>query len=207
MRHLLWLRAFALGCALTSLASGCTAVGGASPSIFDVDVPGTKVDVDPAACVACLPLTLSWGNAGGDGGDVTASQVSGCRDYTSTMNYFNQPSRTMRCAVPLRGCGEGFGIADLERALAHPDVQVALAAAEPFYGDMVSDGSLLLVRYGERSISLAGPCAAYQSWCRRPIPPGLEALRATLRQIDDDSRARCADAGASTDLGADATSR
>jgi hypothetical protein len=91
------------------------------------------------------------------------------------------------CDPPLPACNDParIDVRDVEAAIAHPDVQAALAmATPPIYGNTgVADGPSLGFRRADgRGFTTQIGCDTPSPTCR-PIPPGINALAELLRML------------------------
>ena len=140
-----------------------------------------------------MAQTVRWAYRGGfDAGAPPEYEVRHCREYA----VLTQTDRLRAvCPTTLRGCGEGAGVADLQRALAHPTVMAVLGMNTPFFGENRSSTDIpyLEVSVDGRLVRIGGECTT--PGCTA-IPPGVRALKETLERLAADSMSRCTDAGA-----------
>ncbi|MBC8133134.1 MAG: hypothetical protein H7X95_09150 [Deltaproteobacteria bacterium] len=104
-------------------------------------------------------------------------------DRQSFVSDAGQPT----CAPALPACSDPtrIDVSDIERAIAHADVQRAFALfSPPFYGDRgIADGpSISVLRPGPRGFSAGIPCNVPSATCV-PIPAGVATLVAQLRAL------------------------
>ncbi len=159
-------------------ACTCTPSGWSCPDAGDVAPP---VDV---ACTDCVSSTVSWGMNGGRVLFQDRSSVASCRVFTFHRMSFGGPPDRM-CSNDVPGCSATArpNIADLQAALADPDVVAALAMAPVLYGrdTRPSDGTVFQIQVGSRLVEIGVDCAG-ASGCR-PVPPGVARLRTLLESI------------------------
>lgn len=151
--------------------------------------PSTDVAVD-ASAVCSLDAGYDFGWSGG---------LSLSRDHyllippdTFRVNRsyaFGQEEATCTTTVPVCGTPDRVDLGDVRAALRHPDVRSAWDAAEPtLYGADLRpmDGGVWAIQRNDASgrspqLLLGADCRGSSS-CQ-PIPPGLLALRESLRSL------------------------
>ena len=157
------------------------AQGGAAVTIVDASTPSDSGPViyDASDC-NCLPVSLHWGNNGGNARYVEDSAVAPCKTYSRMRDYMaNAPPTT--CKQELLACGSNsIGIGDLTGALRNADVQQAVRSAPVLYGGdpRPVDGTVLRVTIGGAVIDIGTPCAG--GGACKAIPPGVAALGQVL---------------------------
>ena len=102
-------------------------------------------------------------------------------------DFFRQDAGPLSCDPAMPACGDPalLDVRDVEAAIAHPDVQSALAvAAPPFFGDRgVADGpNFNFMRGDGRGFNAGLDCNTPSTTCT-PIPPGINALVTLLRDL------------------------
>jgi hypothetical protein len=134
-------------------------------------------------CGVCLEDVIEWGLDAG-GGNVDESRVVPCAQYQR--HHFNAlDGNEVTCGGQLDQCSEIASTGALWTALQHPDVE-ALASrnVNPIqFGDRSADS--FKIRIGIREIVLGGSCDAASPDCV-PVPPGVQAMRDLLQQIDQE---------------------
>jgi hypothetical protein len=93
------------------------------------------------------------------------------------------------CSPAMPACRDStrVDVSDVEAAIAHPDVQAALAmATRPIYGNRgVADApSFNFTRADGRGFSAGIPCSPASALCT-PIPAGVSALAEVIRMLID----------------------
>jgi hypothetical protein len=89
--------------------------------------------------------------------------------------------------MPACGDSARVDVSDVEAAIAHPDVQAALAlTTRPIYGDRgIADGpSFNFTRADNRGFSAGIACNVPSATCN-PIPAGISALAQVVRTLID----------------------
>jgi hypothetical protein len=104
-----------------------------------------------------------------------------------TRDFFLQDAGALSCDPAMPACGDAakVDVRDVEAAIAHTDVQVALAMnAAPTYGNRgVADGpSFNFARADGRGFTAGLACDTPSATCT-PIPPGVAALVQLLRDL------------------------
>ncbi len=132
-------------------------------------------------CVVCLANSLSWETHVGPGTD-DRSTVQPCARYQrDRLTMGDQIS----CETQLVACSAIASTGAISTALAHGDVQAVLESTD----DTVTLGyagasNALRLTIGMREIMVGGSCEGALPTCV-PVPPGFEALRELLLQIDE----------------------
>ena len=209
------------GIAIFTLFS-LVACGGATTSVPSGGDPGTASDAGPGpgplpsstpapaptpsptigphptpACTECMTTSVSWGFNGGLVQFTTASSLKTCRAYERTRSTENGPPSSI-CTAILDGCGAApIAVADVEAALANPDVTKALSGTTKTYGSdsRPCDGAVESITVGGKTVEVGGECSpgggggCTQAPCV-PVPPGLRALVNVLEDLDKQEAAR-----------------
>ncbi|HXU06003.1 MAG TPA: hypothetical protein VN903_33845 [Polyangia bacterium] len=102
-------------------------------------------------------------------------------------DFFRQDAGQQSCDPALPACGDAakIDVRDVEAAIAHADVQAALAMTTvPFYGNRgVADGpNFNFMRADGRGFNAGLNCDVPSTTCT-PIPPGVGALVQLLRDL------------------------
>jgi hypothetical protein len=133
-------------------------------------------------CVVCLETSLQWQLHSGPGVE-DISTVEPCARYLrhrSAALTGNEYS----CETQLRACNAIASTGAISTALAHPDVQSALnSTANPVNFGNIRGDVTFQVTIGMHQLVLGGSCDGAPPDCI-PVPPGVQALRETLQQID-----------------------
>jgi hypothetical protein len=133
---------------------------------------------------------VTWGPNGGRVAYVDSSTLSPCRTFEHQRTS-SGGTTISACVQELAVvCAGVIGAADVDHALAHPDVAAAIAAAPVVYGDdpRAFDGSLLRLLFaGNVVVDVGTRCTT--TTCT-PIPAGIEALAALLRALTAQELAR-----------------
>ena len=140
-------------------------------------------------CAPCLQDVTSWGNTGGLIAQSDRSTLSPCNAFRHTRERFRGGTPAMSSCERMLPCmGSGLhGIADVNRALAHPDVQAALAMGGALFGrdSRPVDGQVFEIMVGKDTITVGDPCNGGGGPCTA-IPLGVNALARLLRDIDEE---------------------
>lgn len=149
--------------------------------------------------------TTGTGGAGGNAGSCAFGTMYTIRDGgglapmadTATLtppnafhyvrDFFLQDAGALSCDPALPACGDAakLDVRDVEAAIAHADVQAALAMTTvPTYGNRgVADGpNFNFMRADGRGFNAGLACDTPSTTCT-PIPPGVSALVAVLRDL------------------------
>jgi hypothetical protein len=102
-------------------------------------------------------------------------------------SFINQDAGRLSCDPPMPDCPDParIDVSDVEAAIAHADVQAALAmATRPTYGNMlIADGpNFSFMRADGRGFNAGIQCDTASTTCK-PIPPGVVALVNVLREL------------------------
>ena len=102
-------------------------------------------------------------------------------------DFFLQDAGQLSCdpAMPVCGDAAKVDVSDVEAAIAHPDVQAALALTTvPTYGNRgIADGpNFNFMRADARGFNAGIACDTPSATCT-PIPPGVSALVQLLRDL------------------------
>lgn len=156
--------------------------GSATDALVDSNVP----------CTDCVTGTLTWGDNGGRVAYEDESSLSTCREF-QRKRLLNTDGGSFTCTTEIGGCAaSAIAVGDVERALAHPDVLAAFAAAMTFYGadSRPVDGTIFRITREGKSIDVGDPCGAPPAPACVDIPPGVAALVGTLRALDTQELAK-----------------
>jgi hypothetical protein len=169
-----------------------------------------RLDTGPDAALRCeLSETYTWIEASSSLG-FDGTTMSGLSTMTLTppagfeFEFSSSTLPSTSCSTPLPSCGDSLltDVSDIEAAIAHPDVQAALAQPKApeymrFAVDAAGGGSFS--HTGKLGFSVDyGYCgAAPAPACVEP-PPGITALLDVLRGVGFDQRSSCAAAEAGT---------
>jgi hypothetical protein len=166
---------------------------GPLPSSTPAPAPAPTIGPHPPptpACTDCLATTVSWGPSGGLTSYTTTSSLKACRTYDHSRVTGNE-APTLICTANLSACGApSIAVADVEAALADPDVIAALAGTTKTYGSdfRPCDGAVESITVGANTIEVGGDCTGPNSGCTQmpcvPVPPGLRALANVLDDLD-----------------------
>jgi hypothetical protein len=133
------------------------------------------------------------------GGYDSQSTLFGCSSYTFTRA---SPAGTLACSSTLP-CYKMNLVTTTEvaAALEDPDVKAALGGGTSVYGSdpRGCDGTVLMLTFGNGAPITLGDDCSPSTGCGLPtpggcvpVPPGLAALRALLRQLDAQELAQAA---------------
>jgi hypothetical protein len=181
------------GTVATASSSGDAGTDGTRPSGEAGAVDGGVVDEGPAvdaapfACNECLAVDVAWGSNGGLSAYTESSLLNACRQYTH-----QRSDVALECSVDVGGCGAPpMSIADVEGALAAPDVVAALAGTNQLYGSdpRGCDGAVFQVRVAATTIEIGGDCSQANACGPAsgpcvPATAGLRALADVLEKLD-----------------------
>lgn len=143
----------------------------------------------PDAAGACaLSMSYSYGDIGGLRIYVDRVQLSPPRGFSYTRTPVRGDGPSLSCQPPLPDCGPGPRItaADVERAVAHPQVQAALAEnPTPLFGrdNRPADGVVFEFRRQDGETILIGTACRLSAGCRE-IPPAIRELRELLLELN-----------------------
>jgi hypothetical protein len=174
---------------------GCSAIeperaidAGPIPAATEVPAELTK------SCTPCISAgAVEWRAAAGPEG-ASRSAMLGCRTYQHVLD----PTDALRlpCEHPLPACDARVGItvAQLEHALAHPELSRALARAPVVFGKAprLSDGRRFRLTIDGKTIDVGDDCDEPQgnAGCA-PIPSGVRAVVLLLAAIDAQEAPAC----------------
>jgi len=126
-----------------------------------------------------------------DGGGLAAMadtvRLSPPMSFSLERMFFTGDAGLLQCYPPMPDCNspDRVDVSDVEAAIAHADVQAALAlATPPTYGNRaVADGpNFNFMRSGGRGFNAGLACSVPSATCT-PIPPGVSALVELLRML------------------------
>jgi len=165
-------------CGGAVVQSGCCAC---TPPAFDNIVCRR----DGGSSCGCTSTALSWGPNGGFVAWQDTSSLTPCRTYQRTRTSYISDRPDLKCTAELPCNDAAIGPEDIQRLLAHADVQAALKAAPVLYGGdpRPVDGTVLRIDIGGKIIDVGSACSTLAG-CRA-IPAGVEALRRALLSIDE----------------------
>ena len=189
----------------TGGTAGTTATGGTGQSGGTGGTGGTgqsggtggeggAVTTTPVPCTDCLATTIKWGPDGGLVSWIDSATLTDCRTFTFYRDpgYGQGPGPTQTCTAEVGGCdAPPVAIHELEQALAHPHVVLALAeATTPLYGwdSRCTDGSITIIQVGEKSIHIGEDCETgfgcfpAEGECVPP-PAGVQELANVLSSL------------------------
>ncbi|HKP64958.1 MAG TPA: carboxypeptidase-like regulatory domain-containing protein [Polyangiales bacterium] len=134
-------------------------------------------------CVVCLNTYLQW-HATPSGALVTdTSTLASCATY-QRHRVNRQTGEESSCETKLVACNAITSTGAISTALAHPDVQTVLNYPEnPVKLGNTRTGDVFQMTIGMRQLELGGSCEGAPPDCA-PVPPGVEALRKLLQEID-----------------------
>ena len=162
----------------TGASGGTAGTAGAGGTGTGGAAGGTSGD---SGTCGCVPGRVFWGM---DGGHVAYHYTSGleiCSTFIHQRDSVVQDP-PLSCQQQLGVCGSGIGAGDVTRAMAHADVQAAIAAAPVIYGEDTRpvDGAVLRIQIQSAVIEVGTPCRA--AGCK-PIPAGVDALATLLQAL------------------------
>jgi hypothetical protein len=166
----------------------------ASDAPGDAAIADASVDV---ACTDCIDDTVSWGENGGLVIFHDESSLASCRTFLRLRTgTFPDGGTQMSCTTEIGACSAApTSVADVERALANPDVVLAFAAGvTPVYGvdSRPVDGAVFRITRKGKSIDVGSPCGSGSGSGCVPIPPGVSALASVLQALDTQELAKSA---------------
>jgi hypothetical protein len=169
------------GCHFSALPCAAPVTGVAICSngfcVLRAGSPTTPID-----CTSCLAETLEWGNNGRGFSVDERSTLEPCAHYTH--RRVAQAGTLMACENDFEECTAVTNRGALLAALAHADVQRALASSPVTYGDdQAQDAPIFEIKNGARLVNVAWPCSDNQASCI-PVPAGVKALVDLLQTID-----------------------
>lgn len=141
-------------------------------------------------CEACNVPSVQWTMHMGARRSMYA--LSGCKTLTLTEQNPAAPVRSPCTSeppcVPERG-GATWSIVDLQNALAHPDVEAALASGAQF-GAITPGGFFTEIEVGDRAFTSHAQCADAAQNCVDE-PRSVDELRTILQGLADHVRSAC----------------
>ena len=165
---------------------------GDAGSVTDAADGTTPIDAN-VACTDCVTGTLSWGDNGGLVAFRDESALATCRAFQRKRSAPSDGG-SFSCATQLGACDAGpVAVGEVERALAHPDVVAAFAAATtPVFGvdSRPVDGTVFEITRIGKSIDVGSDCGASSAPACVPIPPGVAALAVVLKALDTQELAK-----------------
>lgn len=194
MKHLFLIAAMfgLVACVETATGGSGSGTGGTGGAAGTGASAGSGGTTNPLVeCTDCLADAISWGYEGGLVEYTITGSITPCRSYTYTRVLANaEPPPPESCTVDLDACGApSVSVNDLEQALAHPDVVLALANPPPLYGvdNTCMDAGVDRITVGSKTLHVGDACdsgasCADTSSCV-PIPPGVAALEKVLHAL------------------------
>jgi hypothetical protein len=172
------------------LAVGCGSVtsntdGGGTGTAGAGGTTGTGGGGGNGSCTFATTYTIL------DGGGLVAmadtATLTPPNAFHYTRDFFRQDAGPLSCDPAMPACGDAakIDVRDVEAAVAHADVQAALAMnAPPTYGNRaVADGpNFNFMRADGRGFNAGLNCDTPSTTCA-PIPPGVSALVQLLRDL------------------------
>jgi hypothetical protein len=127
---------------------------------------------------------------GGLGPQRDVSEFHPCQTFVNTRQTLTPQPTTNACKQELGDCTNAVSAADIAAAVAHPDVQRAIAAGSVIYGEDTRpvDGQVMLIEAGSK-IEIGLPC---RSTTCNPIPQGVQALADVLTVLKKQELGRAA---------------
>ena len=167
-------------------STGATGGSGGSPGTGATG--GTGGTGGMPSC-GCTTAWLKWGMSGGLSPSRDESELYSCKTFVLTRQTIN--GVTTACKQEISDCSNAVGAGDVANALAHPDVQSALAARAVLYGRDTRpvDGQVLVINVGNSRIEIGLPCEGTTTQCL-PIPPGVQSLADLLTTMQKQQLAR-----------------
>ena len=136
----------------------------------------------------CLDRAVSWGPNGGRVAFQDRFTLTPCRTFAQERMGLGNPSSSGSCRNEV-ATDAVVSLDDLNVALAHADVQAAIADAPLLFGldSRPVDGTVLRIEFGGAMIDVGAACMG-QALCT-PIPAGVAALQTVLEQLQAQQRA------------------
>ena len=166
-------------------SAGTTGTAGAGGTSGTTGGGGTSGAGGGGVCAFASTYTIR------DGGGLVAmadtATLTPPNAFHYTRDFFRQDAGPQSCDPAMPACGDAAkaDVRDVEAAIAHPDVQAALAfATVPTYGNRgVADGpNFNFMRADGRGFNAGIACDTPSTTCM-PIPPGVSALVQLLRDL------------------------
>jgi hypothetical protein len=157
-----------------------------------------KVWSKPADCVTCVEQAIQWSYMTGLEQNFDISRLQPCAHYSRRREGGFDPNVRLACATELAACDGASSTQAVLAALAHPDVVAVLEGeeVEVQFGHMrgrnlneppnpVEVGVQVVLGFEPeaRFLSVYGSCEGGPADCVPP-PPGVEALRDLLLELD-----------------------
>ena len=148
-------------------------------------------DCTGASCETCDYAEVTWAPIGPVLGD--AHTVQGCTRYSdSPIDDRPQCNRVLACVTSHLEANWTWSAADLQNALAHPDVQAALETDASF-GAITPAGLGTGITVGDHEIRIsADACSATAASPCTDMPDGVALLHQLLLDIASQQTAACA---------------
>lgn len=168
------------------------AIDSALPDVHSGDalLVSDSTDAADASCASCIAAKLSWGQDGGRVAYVDTASITACRTFEHRRTAVLTDPADQVCTQEMAACPAGaHDIAHVVDALRNADVVAALAKAPVLYGHDTrpTDGSVLVVTYDGKQLTIGGDCAG-ASDCT-PVPAGVASLVELLQAVDTDQLA------------------
>lgn len=170
---------------------GAMACGGTdAPPIVASDAGDAS---NPDAACGCIDDPLEWGMNGGLVPMARRNTLSRCRRFAHFVEDTFEGGRHMVCEHDLSDCpSPSLTIGDVVTALAHPDVQTAIALGHVVYGDdgRPLDRPVFDFRYRAGRVDVGTDCPRSPGPPCTPIPAGVDALKVLLMNLATQELAR-----------------
>jgi hypothetical protein len=179
-----------VGLTALSAAVGCGSVSSASDGGGGAGGSTGTGGAGGGTCAFATTYTIT------DGGGLVVmldtATLTPPSSFHYTRDFFRQDAGPLSCDPVLPACGDParIDVRDVEAAIAHPDVQAALAMTTvPYYGNRgVADGpNFNFMRADGRGFNAGLNCDTPSATCT-PIPPGINALVTLLRNLIQQQR-------------------
>ncbi len=159
---------------------GGVAEGGAPAREGSGGEGGGLIEVE-ADC-SCASTYLGWWGLGGRRPTKHESFIAPCGSFQHVISDAEDFPMSSCKSQLVGGCDVSLGVHELNKALLHPDVQAALAAAPVFYGVDARDrdGQVTHLEIDEQVIEIGAECA--DPAC---IPEGVAELGILLAKITE----------------------
>jgi hypothetical protein len=182
--------------ALLGLCLGAVACGGTdAPPIGAPALDGGDASTLDADACGCIDDPIEWGMDGGLVPVARRNTLSRCRRFAHFVEDTFEGGRRVVCEHDLADCsGPTSTFGDVVRALAHPDVEAAIALGHVVYGEdgRPLDRPIFDFRYRSGSVGVGTPCPLSLAAPCQPIPAGIDALKASLEKLAAQELARAA---------------
>jgi hypothetical protein len=143
----------------------------------------------------CVEQTVSWNHDGGFVAYRETSTLEPCRTFRHVREPLATDPPSLTCTDPIDSCDDLTRPADIQSALAHPDVAAALASSPVLFGSDTRpvDGQVFQVHVGAALIEIGHECGG-TAGCT-DAPAGVAALQSALLELRSDllDRPPCSD--------------